>query len=280
MRTFFPSRFRASVGGLALCGAVVAAPGCASNVSTEQEVQFGASQAQQINRQLPLVRDDAANRYINELGRSIARNADPRGIQYTFYIVNSDVVNAFALPGGYIYINRGLIERSDNMSEVAGVLGHEIGHVVERHGIEQIQRAQNANNLLGLVYGVLLQRNPSTVEQVGVQVAGTAVFAGYGRDAEREADRDAINYLIRTGINPRGMVTMFQQLMSEQQRNPSKVEQWFSTHPLTTERVNNTQALINATAGANAAGLATDTRAFQTFRARLRTLQPYPTDRR
>lgn len=279
MVTTLTQQARRHVAVVALCGVGALGGACAPAITTQQEQQAGAEYAAEINRQLPLVRDQAANDYINRLGREIARNADPRGIPYTFYIVNSDVVNAFAIPGGYVYINRGLIERADNVSEVAGVLGHEIGHVVERHAVERLQRAQNANTMLGVLYGVLLRRNPGTVEQAGIQIGGNAVFAGYSRDAEREADRVAVGYLVKSGYAPRGMVTMFQQLMEQQRTQPSKVEQWFATHPLSQERITNTQATINATPGATSSRLITDTRDFQTFRSRLRTLQPVPTDR-
>jgi predicted Zn-dependent protease len=248
-------------------------------VSTQQEVQLGADYSAQINRQLPMLNDQATLSYVNQIGSQIAAIADPRGIRYNFYVVNSDVVNAFALPGGYVYVNRGLIERTDNVSEFAGVLAHEIGHVAERHSIEQLQRAQNANLGLQVLYGVLLGRNPSGVEQAGIQVGGSAVFAGYGRDAEREADAVGVGYLVRAGYNPNGMATFFEELLQIQQRQPSRVEQWFSTHPTTQERVNNTRAIIARTPGANNSGLTTDTRAFQNFRSRVASL-PAPADRR
>jgi predicted Zn-dependent protease len=261
-----------------LGGAGVAA-GCAPQVSTQQEVQIGADYSRQINRQLPMLNDQATVNYVNQIGQQIARIADPRGIQYHFYVVNSDVVNAFALPGGYVYINRGIIERADNVSELAGVLAHEVGHVAERHSIEQLQRAQNANLGLQVLYGVLLGRNPSGVEQAGIQVGGSAVFAGYTRDAEREADAVAVGYLMRAGYSPNGLPSFFQELLELQQRQPSRVEQWFATHPTTQERVTNTQAAIARTPGANAGNLTTDTRAFQNIRARVASL-PAPADRR
>ena len=268
-------------GALALAvGGAAAAGGCAPAMTTQQEVQAGGDYARQINAQLPILRDSYTNQYINQLGRQIAAQADPRGIPYTFYVVNSDVVNAFSIPGGYIYVNRGIIERADNVSQLAGVLSHEIGHVVERHGIQQAQRAQNANTALSVLYGVLMRRTPGTVERAGIQVGGTAVFAGYSRTAENEADRDAITYMIKSGYNPRGLPQFFGKMVSEQQRQPSKVEQWFSTHPGSAERVQNTTAAINATPGANNARLVTDTREFQNFRARVRSLTPAPQDRR
>lgn len=265
-------RTRAYVGAIALAGTVALSPGCAPAVSTEQEVQLGGEYAAQLSRELPLVQDRQVVQYINQLGRSIAQRADPRGIQYTFYVVNAPEVNAFAVPGGYIYVNRGLIERTESMSELAGVLAHEIGHVVHRHSIDQIQRAQTANTALGVLYGVLLGRNPSTVEQVAVQGVGTAVFAGYSRDAERESDASAIQYLVASGINPNGMVTMFEKLMAERQRNPGAVERWFSTHPTTQERIDNTRAAIAALPTGSTRGLSANTQAYSTFRTRVRSL--------
>lgn len=270
--------FRRTAAVAALCGAGAAA-GCAPQVSTQQEVALGADYSAQINRQMPMLNDQATLSYVNQLGSQLAAIADPRGIRYHFYVVNSDVVNAFALPGGYVYVNRAIIERSDNVSELAGVLAHEIGHVAERHSIEQLQRAQNANLGLNVLYGVLLGRAPSGVEQAGIQVGGSAVFAGYTRDAEREADRVGVAYLVRAGYNPNGLATFFEELLSLQQRQPSRVEQWFSTHPTTQERVANARAIIAATPGAQNASLTTDNRAFQNIRARVTSL-PAPPDRR
>ena len=261
-----------------MSGAAVSG-GCAPQVSTQQEVQIGADYSAQINRQLPMLNDRATLSFTNQIGQQLARIADPRGIQYHFYVVNSDVVNAFALPGGHVYVNRGIIERADNLSEFAGVLAHEIGHVAERHSIEQLQRAQQANMGLAVLYGVLLGRNPSGVEQAGIQVGGSAVFAGYTRDAEREADAVAVGYMVRAGYNPNGLPSFFQELLELQQRQPSRVEQWFSTHPTTQERVANTQAMIARTPGATGGNLTTDTRAFQNFRSRVASL-PAPADRR
>ena len=263
---------------VACLGGAGLAAGCAPAISTQQEVQIGADYARQINQQLPLVRDQATLNYVDQIGQQIARVADPRGIRYHFYVVNSDVVNAFALPGGHVYLNRGLIERTDNVAELAGVLAHEVGHVAQRHSVDQMQRAQNANLGLQVLYGVLLGRNPGGLEQAAIQVGGGAVFAGYTRDAEREADAVAVDYLLRTGYNPNGMVTFFQKLLAMQQRQPSSVEQWFATHPTTAERVQNTQALINQRGvPANAT---TNTQAFTNFRNRLANLQPAPQDRR
>jgi predicted Zn-dependent protease len=275
LTAFRAGAFALAVGGAASLG------GCASagQVSTQQEEQIGAQYAQQINQQLPLIRDAATNQYINALGRKIAAVADPRGIPYTFYVVNSDVVNAFSIPGGYVYVNRGLIERADNEAQLAGVLGHEIGHVVERHSITQMARAQNANTMLSVLYGVLLRRNPSGVEQAGIQVGGSAVFAGYSRTAEREADRDGVAFMTRAGYDPHQLQLFFEKLMQLEKTQPSKIESFFATHPGTQERIADVQQYIAATPGANSGNLRTDTQAFQNFRARVRSLTPAPQDR-
>lgn len=266
------SQLRRATGVMALTGTVAAAGACAPAISTQQEAELGQEYARQIAMELPIIQDGPTVQYINQLGNQIASRADDRGIRYTFYVVNAPEVNAFAVPGGHIYVNRGLIERSQNMSELAGVLAHEVAHVAHRHGIDQWQRAQNANTALAVLYGVLLGRNPSGIEQVGIQVGGSAVFAGYSRDAEREADRTAIQYLLAAGIDPRGMITMFETLMAERQRNPGAVEQWFSTHPTTQERIDNTRAAIAELPAGSLQGLNNNTQAYADFRSRVSRL--------
>jgi len=232
---------------------------------------MGRQYAAEINRQLPIVQDATVNRYINQLGNRIAQAADPRGIQYTFYVVNSEQVNAFAVPGGFIYINRGLIDRTGNLSELAGVLGHEIGHVVARHGIDQMQRMQNTEMAVNLAY-ILLGRQPGTVEQIGLQAGAGAFFARHSREAENEADALAIQYLTQVGINPEGIPTFFAKLLEEQQRQPGRVEQWFSTHPLTADRLENTRAAVQQIPAQQRANMTANTQDYQQFQARVRQL--------
>ena len=118
-----------------IVGVLLATSVAACGVSTQQEVQMGQEYSAQINAQLPIVQDAEVNRYVNVLGDSIANLADSRGIDYHFYVVNAAEINAFAVPGGFVYVNRGLIDKTRNLSELAGVLGHEIGHVVRRHSV-------------------------------------------------------------------------------------------------------------------------------------------------
>lgn len=235
---------------------------------------MGQEYASQLDAELPLISDAASVRYINSLGNQIARHGQ-RGLSYTFRLVNSEVVNAFAVPGGFVYINRGLVERADNMSELAGVLAHEIAHVEERHSAQQIERVQGANLGLTLAY-VLLGRQPSSVEQAAVNVGGGLVFANYSRDAEEEADAVAVPLLVAAGINPSGLVTFFQKLLDDQKRSPSALQQWFSTHPTTADRIADTRGRIASLSRAQLRNLATESTQFDSFQARLRAMPAAP----
>jgi beta-barrel assembly-enhancing protease len=247
--------------------------GCA--ISTQQEVQMGADYAQQINAQLPIVQDAEVNRYLNVLGDSIARLADGRGLQYRFFMVNAREVNAFAVPGGFIYVNRGLVERTQNLSQFAGVLGHEIGHIVRRHSVQQMQKAQGAN--VGIMLGcVLTSICGSDLGRAAIEVGGTAAFAKFSRDDEREADAVAIQYLAQARIHPRGVPEMFDILLAEAQRSPSTVEGWFSTHPGAEERAQRTRQLIAQLPANQLAGMTVDSPAFQSFKRRVQSLPAPP----
>jgi beta-barrel assembly-enhancing protease len=257
-------------------GAMLAASLAGCIASTQQEVELGAQYAAQINQQLPLVRDAEVNRYINVLGDSIAMLADDRNLEWTFYVVDSPEINAFAVPGGFIYINRGLIERSENLAQLAGVLGHEIGHVTERHSMEQMRDAQRAEGGLTLVC-VLTGVCENQAVGAAVNVVGSAVFAGFSRDDENEADAVGVRFVTRAGINPNGIPAMFRNLLEERQRSPSGVDSWFSTHPLEEDRIANTEAMIAQIDPAIIRSLTTDTQAFQAFKRRVRSLPPSPT---
>lgn len=258
-------------GAIAVLGTAGMTGSCATatSISPAEEAQLGSQYAAEINRQLPIVQDAAIRNYINQLGRSISSRVDSR-LNYTFQVVDAPEVNAFAIPGGYIYVNRGLIERASTMSELAGVLGHEIGHVVERHGLEQMARMQNTQLGVNLAY-ILLGRQPGAVEQVAVQGGASAFFASHSRAAENEADEVAVRYMIQSGIDPNGMVSMFQTLVNEQQQSPGSVAQWFSTHPLTQDRIEHVRSLIAARG--NPGNLTRDTQEYQTFRNRVRALR-------
>jgi predicted Zn-dependent protease len=261
---------RLTITGLA-AAATIGSAACA--VSTQQELEMGSQYASEINRQLPLVSNAQVTAYVNQLGDQIARQGG-RGLDYTFYVVNSDVVNAFAVPGGYVYVNRGLVERSATMSELAGVLAHEIGHVEQRHGVEQMERMQRANLGIGLASVLLGQPGPAAA--AAINVGGTAVFSRFSREAENEADEVAVPMLVRSGIHPQGLITMFERLMSMRRSSPSALEQWFSTHPTTDDRISATRATISRVPASQLSRLTRDSQAFQSMRSRLKSLPAAP----
>ncbi|HET9425305.1 MAG TPA: M48 family metallopeptidase [Gemmatimonadaceae bacterium] len=250
----------------------VVSTGC--GVSTQQEVEIGQSNVQQINQQLPIVSDAEVNRYINVLGDSIARLTSRPDLPWTFYIVNAPEINAFAVPGGFIYVNRGLIEKTRTLSQLAGVLGHEIGHVVERHSVEQMGQMNAANIGVGLAC-VLTNVCSSQAAQVGINAAGTALFSKFSRDDEREADAVGIDNVVRAGIHPKGVPEMFQILLETRQTSPGLVDGWFATHPTEEERIRETQALVNAINPAILRTLTENTTGYNNFKARVRSL-PLP----
>jgi predicted Zn-dependent protease len=248
----------------------VAFAGCA--VSTQQEVEMGTNYSQQINNQLPIISDPEITRYINLLGDSIARLSDDRNLSWRFYVVDSKEVNAFAVPGGYVYVNRGLIERATSMNQLAGVLGHEIGHVTQRHTVKQMQASQRANAGLTLAC-ILTSVCEYGAANAAVQIGGGALFAKFSRDDETEADMQGIQNVVHAGIDPRGIPEMFRILLRERDsRSGGGVDSWFRTHPLEEDRIRATEAVIAQYPSAQLARLTKDTPRYQAFRQRLASL--------
>lgn len=240
--------------------------GCA--VSTQQEIELGTDFSRQINAQLPLVNDPELVRYVKVLGDSLARVADDRNLDWRFFIVDSPEVNAFAVPGGFVYVNRGLIERTTQMNQLAGVLGHEIGHVIKRHSVKQMQSGQRMN--LGMLLGCILTPICANGGDVAVGIAGQGIMASFSRGDEAESDQEGIKYLIRAGIDPRGIPEMFKILITERTDHPSGgLDAWFRTHPMEEDRVRATEATISQYSAASLARLTRDTPRYQEFRRRL-----------
>jgi predicted Zn-dependent protease len=254
---------------------VALAPLTACAVSQQQEVQMGVSYSAEIAKEMPLLRDVEATQYINVLGDSLAKVTDQRDLEWHFTVVDSKEVNAFAVPGGWIYVNRGLIERATSLSQVAGVIGHEIGHVTRRHSIKQMQAAQGAN--VGVTLGCILTRVcNSGLGQAGVQIAGGALFAKFSRGDESEADEEGVRTLVRAGIDPHGIPEMFRILLDERKARPGGVDAWFATHPMEEDRIAATNAIIAQYPAVQLEGLTKDSQRFQEFKKHLMSLPPSP----
>jgi predicted Zn-dependent protease len=272
MQTFV-SKVRTARHAIPECLAVLLLASC--GISQQQEVELGASTAAQVSAELPLVRDAAVVNYITTLGNQLASVTDDRNLTWHFTVVDSKEINAFAVPGGWVYVNRGLIERATNMSELAGVLAHEIGHITRRHSVQQMQQAQGANVGLALAC-TLTGVCESGASQAAINIAGNALFAKFSRSDEREADAEGVSTTIKAGISPNGIPSMFQLLLNERKSNPSGLDAFFSSHPMEESRITATQAQIATYPAAQLQRLTTDTPAFQTFRRRLLALPPSP----
>lgn len=259
-------------GGALLAGAALALSGC---ISEERELVLGDQIAAQLNAQLPLVQDPAVTLYVNRLGRAIAARSERPHLQYHFYIIDTPTLNAFALPGGHIYVNRGLVERTGNVSQLAGILAHEIAHVAARHGAENLQRQLRTRSMAATMYHLILDRGP-LLDREALDLGGALWNASNSRKAEVEADRMAVRYLLRSGVDPRGMLSLFSVLWEEEQEAGSGGVSWFSTHPGTIRRMEATRAKIRETLPRYPAEeLANDDPSYQAFLARLRGL-PVP----
>ena len=261
---------------LAAAFAAIALLGACSTISQQEEVQMGSQAASQISAQLPMLQDATINAYVNSLGRSIANTTSRADLNWQFGVVNTQVINAFALPGGYIYVNRGVLSRASNESELAGVLSHEIEHVVRRHSVKQMEKAQGAN--IGVALACTLTNVcGNQAAQAAIQVGGTAVFAKFSRGDEIQADEGGFQNLTRTGINPRGMLTFFQKLLAEEQQSggSSASSSWFADHPGTQDRIADIQRMLNDS-GTRLNGLRNDSQAFQSMKRRLNQLPAAP----
>ena len=157
-------------------------------LSEEEEVAVGRTAADEIEKGLELLSDDLVTSYISDLGQAVAAESARSSLTYRFTVVNTSEINAFALPGGFIYVNRGLIETADNEDELVDVLGHEIAHVVARHGAGQVQRAAYANLGLSVLGSLLGNGAGAQLGKVAAEMATAGTFMRFTRDAEREAD--------------------------------------------------------------------------------------------
>jgi len=242
--------------------------------SQHQEVEMGQQSAAQVLQYLPMVHDVEINRYINVLGDSLAGLADTRDLEWHFYVIDSPEINAFALPGGYIFVNRGLIERVDSLDELASVIGHEIGHVTMRHSVKLQQKQQAAT--IGMALGCVLTRVCNAAASEALGIGAGATFAAFSRDAEHQADSVGMIYVMRANIDPRGMTSMFEKLLAERRRSPEKLEAWFTTHPIEEDRISWTLDAIDKYDRRWLAGFTRDSPNFRKFKKRFEALPPYP----
>ena len=236
--------------------------------SLEREIGLGKSLAQEVERSSKLIDDPIVTEYVNRVGQHLVRNSDAR-VPFTINVIDSDEVNAFALPGGFFYVNSGLILRAQEESELAGVMAHEISHVTARHGTKNASKGE----LMQLMTIPLMLLGPGGWAGYGIyqglNLAIPITYLKFSRDAEREADFLGLQYMYKAGYDPNSYVTFFERIQADEKRRPGTIPKVFSSHPPTPERIENTQKEIARILPAKNEYIVT-TSEFDSVKARLR----------
>ena len=243
----------------------------------KEDVQAGREAAEQVEEQLPILRDDGVDDYVERVGARLVANIPSEfrhpEFRYTFDVVNVSDINAFALPGGPMYVNRGMIEAAKNEGEVAGVLAHEISHVALRHGTAQASKATpyQVGSILGQIAGAIIGGVAGQAISLGSQFGFGTAFLKYGREYERQADLLGAQVMARAGYDPRDMANMFQTI---QAKGGNGGPEWLSSHPNPSNRY---QAINQEAASLRVTNPVRNTQEFTQVKSRLQRMSPAPT---
>jgi predicted Zn-dependent protease len=248
---------------LALLAAPVAV-GAIELVSVADEIDIGREVQAQVRKETPQFTDAGAASYVRDIARRLVQVAPGPKYPYSVSLANYREINAFALPGGPVWMHRGVIHAATNESQVAGVLAHEIAHIAQRHAAGQLTKAAFTNIGLGVLGALLGNSGGAGTAQIAAQLLANGAFLKFSRDDELEADRVGLAMLTRAGWDARGMVELFDVIRKEAARDPSKVEVLLSSHPSPKDRIAALQAEV-----ARRKGGRRDAPQFQTLKARL-----------
>lgn len=284
----FSSAIRQLVCLVVMAGFIVAAVAAVENVydkfrnrsysnkgylSEADEVKLGAQVHEELRKKTRFVTDPVVTGYVNNLGQKLVRVSQRPSLRYQFFVVDDKSINAFATLGGYIYVHTGLIKAATSEAELASAIGHEIGHIVARHGLENVKQSQKYGTLAAITGAAAGILSGGRAGNLG-DVAGQLIFGGklmqHSRDAEREADYLGLYELNQAGYNTGGMVRMFEILQKISASNPGLLGGVMASHPPARERADNTSREISARlSGSDARGTAT-TREFQRMKQQIR----------
>jgi len=209
--------------------------------SLEKEIAMGKQLAQEVERQAKIVDDPIVAEYVNRIGQNLVRNSDAK-VPFTIKVLDSEEINAFALPGGFFFVNTGLITKADSEAELAGVMAHEIAHVAARHGTKQASRGT-----LAQVATIPLMVWGGWTGYIVRNAAGVAIplgFLQFTKGFEKEADYLGLQYLYKAGYDPTSFVDFFEKVQSIEKKKPGSMEKVFSTHPMTDDRIKTAQEEI------------------------------------
>jgi predicted Zn-dependent protease len=239
--------------------------------SLEREIALGKQAAQEVEKTSKMINDPVVTEYVNRVGQNLVRNSDAK-VPFTIKVIDSDEINAFALPGGFFYVNSGLILRADEEAELAGVMSHEIAHVAARHGTKNATKGE----LMQFASIPLILLGPGGWAGYGLyEGLNLAIPIGYlkfSRDAEREADYLGLQYMYKAGYDPNAFVSFFEKIEAEERRHPGSIPKVFSTHPPTPERVQKAQEEIATILPARDEYIVT-TSEFDVIKARLHRIE-------
>ncbi|HZD50200.1 MAG TPA: M48 family metallopeptidase, partial [Silvibacterium sp.] len=220
----------------------IGARGIGNWYSTESEIKMGKSYAMEVDRSSKLITDPVINEYVNRLVQNLVKNSDAK-VPFTVKIIDSDTINAFALPGGFLYFNSGLILAADEEAELAGVMAHEMSHVIAHHGARQMTRANYAQIAM-LASEILVPGWAGFGIYEGAQLAVPLAFMKFSREYEAQADYLGVQYMYKAGYDPQAFVSFFEKIQNFEKQTPGIMSKAFATHPQTPDRIKASQEEI------------------------------------
>jgi len=245
-------------------------------ISVPEEIEIGREENRQVRKRTAELHDAQVTAYITRIGRRLAKAAPGAKYPYSFQVADYREINAFSLPGGPVWLNRGVLHAAGNESQVAGVLAHEIAHIAQRHAADQLEKTLLAKWSLGMLGAMLGNVGGAGTAQAAGAMVADGVFLKFSRDDEREADRVGLEIMTKAGWDGRGMIELFETLRQQQKRDPNAVDVFFSTHPSPADRIQNLTAAAARLRRSAARQAVRDTKEFRAVKARVVLKLPAP----